>query len=131
LVLNRWPGPTGRARRHIRIAERLGALFAGRTAIVAREMALHFEAAGDWRRALAALRDAALHAQQREAHAEAVELFEQALRLMPNLSASERSTAETELQGELTLSLQATSRSISRSAASEVSIPRVKTAEKA
>jgi predicted ATPase/DNA-binding winged helix-turn-helix (wHTH) protein len=128
-VLYRRQSATRRARRHIRIAERLGALFVGRTAIVAREMALHFEAAGDWRRALAALRDAALHAQQREAHAEAVELFEQALRLMPNLSASERSTAETELQSELTLSLKAAS--ASRPVTSEVSIPRVKTTEKA
>jgi predicted ATPase len=36
-----------RARRHIRIAERLGELFAGREADVAREMAMHYEAGGD------------------------------------------------------------------------------------
>jgi len=40
-----------RARRHIRIAERLGELFAGREAVVARERALHYQAAGDHERA--------------------------------------------------------------------------------
>ena len=37
-----------RARRHGRIARRLGELFAGREADVAREMAQHYEAAGQW-----------------------------------------------------------------------------------
>jgi predicted ATPase len=106
-VLYRRQSATRRARRHIRIAERLAALFAGRTAIVAREMALHFEAAGDWRRALAALRDAARHARQREAHAEGAELLEQALRLTQNLGDGERAPVESELQGELTILVQA------------------------
>jgi len=44
-----------RARGHIRIAERLGELFAGREASVAREMATHYEAAGDLGRAASAL----------------------------------------------------------------------------
>jgi predicted ATPase len=44
-----------RARRHVRIAERLGELFAGRELNVAREMAMHFEAAGEHQRASRAL----------------------------------------------------------------------------
>jgi len=48
-----------RARRHIRIAERLGELFAGREADVAQERALHYEAAGDPERAAKALQYAA------------------------------------------------------------------------
>lgn len=63
-----------RARRHTRIAERLGELFAGREAHVAREMAMHFEAAGNCERGAQALRAAADYAQQRNAHAEAAEL---------------------------------------------------------
>ncbi|MGA2850145.1 MAG: AAA family ATPase [Terracidiphilus sp.] len=74
-----------RARRHIRMAERLGRLFAGREASVAREMAMHYEAAGDWSRATNALHAAARHAQSRHAHADAAELLERALRLLENL----------------------------------------------
>ena len=44
-----------RALRHARIAERLRQMFAGREECVAREIALHYEAAGDRRRAAAAL----------------------------------------------------------------------------
>ena len=72
---------TRRAERHIRVAERLGEMFAGREANVAREMALHYEAACDWQRAASALRAAAQHAQQRQAYAEAAELLEHALRI--------------------------------------------------
>lgn len=50
-VLYRRQSSSRRARRHIRIAERLGELFAGREADVARERALHYEAAGDLNRA--------------------------------------------------------------------------------
>jgi predicted ATPase len=48
-----------RSRGHIRIAERLGELFARREASVAREMAMHYEAAGDLKRAAHALQAAA------------------------------------------------------------------------
>jgi predicted ATPase len=54
-VLYQRQAATRRAGRHIRIAERLGELFAGREANVAREMAMHFEAAGDQERAARAL----------------------------------------------------------------------------
>jgi predicted ATPase len=76
---------TQRARRHSRVAERLGELFAGREANVAREMALHYEAACNWQRAASALRAAAQHARQRQAYAEAEELLERALRITENL----------------------------------------------
>jgi predicted ATPase len=48
-----------RARRHIRIAERLGELFFGREAAVARERAMHYQAAGDNDRATRVLEAAA------------------------------------------------------------------------
>jgi predicted ATPase len=53
-----------RARRHIRIAERLAELFAGREGDVAREMAMHYEAAGDRERAARASQTAARNAQR-------------------------------------------------------------------
>ena len=90
-----------RARRHTRIAERLGQLFAGREATVSREMAMHYEAAGDWRRACTALRAAALYARERLAHAEAAALFEQALSAAANLDGAERQAAESGIRGEL------------------------------
>lgn len=74
-----------RAQRHERIAGRLGALFAGREADVAREMATHYEAAGNWQRAAAALDAAAQHAKRRKAHAEAADLEEHARRVSKNL----------------------------------------------
>lgn len=74
-----------RARRHIRMADHLGRLFEGRESSVAREMAMHYEAAGDWSKAATALQAAARHAQNRHAHADAAELLERALRLMENL----------------------------------------------
>jgi predicted ATPase len=50
-VLYQRQSEARRARRHIRVAERLGALFAGREASVAREMGMHYLAAGDTERA--------------------------------------------------------------------------------
>jgi predicted ATPase/DNA-binding winged helix-turn-helix (wHTH) protein len=100
-VLYRRQTATRRARRHIRVAERLRELFAEREASVAREMAMHYEAAGDWRSAVLALRDAASHAQQRQADAEATELLENALRIAESLSGTERTSAELEIGSEL------------------------------
>jgi predicted ATPase len=45
-ILYRRQSATRRAKRHIRIAERLSQLFAGREDCVAREIAMHYEAAG-------------------------------------------------------------------------------------
>ena len=53
-----------RARRHVRIAERLGELFAGREEDVARERSMHYEAAGYWECAASVLQAAAAPALQ-------------------------------------------------------------------
>jgi predicted ATPase len=92
-VLNRRQSATRRARRHRRIAIRLGELFAGRESSVAREQAMHFEAAGDWLSAAMALRSAARHALARHADAEAAELLDHALHLAGNLDELERGAA--------------------------------------
>jgi predicted ATPase len=90
-----------RARRHIRIAARLGQLFAGREANVAPEMALHYEAGGDWLHAVNCLRIAAQHAQQRHAYAEGRQLLEHALQIAENMSEFERVSVERDIQSEL------------------------------
>jgi len=82
-----------RARRHNRIAERLASFFAGREGNVAREMAMHYEAAGNWPSAVASLCSAARHALDRQAIAEAAELLDHALRLTERLRESERKEA--------------------------------------
>lgn len=90
-VLYHRQAASRRARRHVRVAERLGALFAGREASVAREIAMHYEAADNWRMGAQALRTAARYAGARGACAEAAELLERALHL-----AAYRSEADAE-----------------------------------
>jgi predicted ATPase len=92
-VLYQRQSVSRRARRHTRIAERLGELFAGREANVAQEMAMHYEAAGNWSRAVGVLRSAAWQARQRRAHGEATALLEHALRAAENLSDVEAGVA--------------------------------------
>jgi predicted ATPase len=100
-VLYRRQPVARRARRHIRIAERLGELFAGRQDNVAREMAMHYEAAGGWQHAARALIAAAGHARRREANSEAEELLQRALRLVENLGEMEREATAKEIRSEL------------------------------
>jgi predicted ATPase/DNA-binding winged helix-turn-helix (wHTH) protein len=100
-VLYQRQSASRRAARHKRIALRLGELFAGREASVARERAMHFEAAGDWLSAAISLRSAARHAQQRQAHAEAEELLQHALRLAGNLGEIDRDAATRVIHDEL------------------------------
>ena len=100
-VLLQRQSASRRARRHTRIALRLGELFAGREAIVAREMALHFEAAGNWQQALQSLRHAAHHAIDRQSPTEANELLERALRVAENLPEPEREAVLREVRDEL------------------------------
>jgi len=97
-VLYRRQSAARRAQRHIRIAERLGELFAGRQAHVAREMAMHFEAAESWQRSVRARREAARYARERRAYAEAAELLEQALRRATHLSDEEAEAVRGELE---------------------------------
>jgi len=79
-----------RARGHARVAERLGEIFSGREMDVAREMAMHQEAAGNWLRAADTLRAAARHAQGRKAFGIAEDLMKHALRISENLAGSAR-----------------------------------------
>jgi len=102
-VLYQRQSAARRAQRHIRVAERLGELFAGREAHVAREMALHFDAAESWQRGARARRDAARYARERQAHAEAAELLEKALGRAEHLSQAEVE----EIRGELEQARQA------------------------
>ncbi|MFP5204885.1 MAG: AAA family ATPase [Acidobacteriota bacterium] len=85
-VLYHRQAASRRARRHVRVAEHLSALFAGREAYVAREIAMHYEAADNWRMGAQALRAAAQYASARGAHAEAGELLERALRVAAHRS---------------------------------------------
>jgi predicted ATPase len=100
-VLHRRQPAARRARRHIRIAERLGELFTGREASVARERGMHYEAAGEWHRAAAALRAAAHHALERGSYANAEELLQRALRIAENLIETERDAVVREIRGRL------------------------------
>jgi predicted ATPase/DNA-binding winged helix-turn-helix (wHTH) protein len=100
-VLYQRQSASRRARRHTRIAECLGQLFAGREASVAQEMALHFEAAGNWQRAAGALRSAARHAWQRRANSEAAALLEHALKVAENLGEMDRGLIIPEVNAEL------------------------------
>lgn len=100
VLYRRQPAPR-RAARHVRIAERLGELFQGREASVATEMSLHFEAAGEWPRAIDALRSAARHAHARRSPANAAELLERALGIAANLGVEERAQMIRTLRGEL------------------------------
>jgi predicted ATPase len=101
-VLYRRQAATRRAMWHARIAQRLGGIFAGRESSVAREMAMHYEAAGEWHRAIAAQRAGARHAREREAHTEATQLLEGALRLAGKLSHKERGAQVREIRDDLT-----------------------------
>jgi predicted ATPase len=96
-VLYQRQSASRRARRHVRIAERLKAVFAGREHSVAREVAGHYEAAGDWHRAVQALWAAAQQAAERGAHAEAAALREQARSVAENLSEADRAQVLTGL----------------------------------
>jgi predicted ATPase len=100
-VLYQRQSSSRRSARHIRIAARLGAIFEGRQGFVAREMAMHYEAAGAWQSASDALRAAARHAIDRQAAAEAADLLARALTLAANLADPCRAAAEREIQSEL------------------------------
>jgi predicted ATPase len=97
-VLRNRQSPARRARRHLRVAERLEKLFAGRESDVSHELAMHFEAAAEWVRAAQALSSAAEMALQRGARNEGVKLVEQALRILENLNDQDRAATETKIR---------------------------------
>jgi len=100
VLMRRMPAAR-RAAMHVRIAERLGELFRGRVANVAREMAMHYEAAGDWQRAARSLSIAAGHARERGVDGEAEELLTHALRMAENLGAPVGTAVAAEIRGVL------------------------------
>ena len=80
--------PSRRARLHRRIGERLEALHPQLTDEVVHELAHHFEAAADWRRAVGYLRLEADIARRRFAHSQADSLLQRALQLASRLPAA-------------------------------------------
>ena len=90
-----------RARRHARMAEHLGRIFAGREFDVAHEMAMHYEAAGEWLRAIRTLCTAARAARRNNRSASTSELLHRALGIAANLRAEEQETMEREIRAEL------------------------------
>jgi predicted ATPase/DNA-binding winged helix-turn-helix (wHTH) protein len=97
---------TRRARRHCRVATKLGELFAENAASVASEMAQHYEAAGDWKHAVDALRVAADHAHGRRAALEAAALLDHAARVAANLPQTERAQVQAEIREHPAFNLQ-------------------------
>jgi DNA-binding winged helix-turn-helix (wHTH) protein len=90
-----------RATGHIRIAERLSALFFGREADVAREIAMQYESAGNWQRAVHALRAGARRSLERRAYQASTELLDHVLRIAENMGYAERDALVKEIDGEL------------------------------
>jgi len=62
---------------------------------------MHYEAAGNWHRAVSSLRDAAQHAEQRRAFSEAFNLLEHAIRIAEHLSEVEQSATTHVLRSDL------------------------------
>ena len=93
--------PGRRAKLHLRIGERLEALYAGHENEVAAELAEHFEEASDWTRAVKYLRLAADSARRRYAHREAVATLQHAAQLVSRLPEVGRATCEMEILDQL------------------------------
>ncbi|HEY0795759.1 MAG TPA: AAA family ATPase [Acidisarcina sp.] len=90
-----------RSQGHQRLAERLAVLFAGSENAVAVEIADHYEAAGNWKKAAQALAAMAAVAADEPHRENAAGLLNHALELLANLGESERRTLEAELQAQL------------------------------
>ncbi len=90
-----------RAQNHLRVAQRLGELFAGREDTVCREIALHYEASGNRQQAIATLRCAAQTSLETQAHRTAEDLLENALSIAENLPSHERRVIIAELRRDL------------------------------
>jgi predicted ATPase/DNA-binding winged helix-turn-helix (wHTH) protein len=100
-VLRARQSPARRAKRHLRVAEKLERLFAGREMDVSSELALHFEAAAEWARAAQALCTVAGNALRRGARDEGLKSTERALQLLENLSEPDREAAETKIRQQI------------------------------
>jgi Tfp pilus assembly protein PilF len=64
-------------------------------------MALHYEAAGDWQRAVKSLRNASTHAAQRGALTEAAEMLHRALAIVQNNPSAGHESALQEIHFDL------------------------------
>lgn len=84
-VLYRRQSPARRGARHTRVAERLRRLFQGREELIAREAAMHYEAAGNLLDTISMLNLAARRAIEMQAYVEAAELHQQMACLGANL----------------------------------------------
>jgi DNA-binding winged helix-turn-helix (wHTH) protein len=100
-VLYERQASSRRAQRHGLVADRLAALFHGREVHVAAEIALHYQAAGNWMGAIKALQAAGHAARARQAHAGATELLNEALRITAHLEEPLRGTIEPQLRSEI------------------------------
>ncbi len=100
-VLRARQSPARRAKRHLRVAEKLERLFAGREMDVSSELALHFEAAAEWSRAAQALCTVAGNAMRRGARDEGLKSTERALQLLENLSEPDREPAEKKIRQQI------------------------------
>jgi predicted ATPase len=80
-VLYQRQSAARRAARHARVAQRLRSIFYGRDELIAREAAVHYEAAGDWTNAMAMLRLGAQRALEMKAYNEAADLHQHIARL--------------------------------------------------
>jgi predicted ATPase len=92
-----------RARRHLRVAEKLLRLFAGREQDVATELAQHFEAAGDWMRASEALMTVASNYLRRGDREEALSRMKHAARLLENLPEREAAKVSADIRKQIHL----------------------------
>ncbi len=97
-VLYNRQSSSSRGRRHLRVAEKLLQLFAGREHDVASELATHFEAASDWQRASDAIMASAENYLRRGDQEEGLHLMQHAARLSDNLPERERKAVATRIR---------------------------------
>jgi DNA-binding winged helix-turn-helix (wHTH) protein len=94
-VLYQRLSPERRARIHLRVGERLDALYAQRPGDAARELAQHFEQGGDWLRAIKYLQLAADTAGRRLEPRQAADILKHSLKLAKKLPDEKRAEHET------------------------------------
>jgi DNA-binding winged helix-turn-helix (wHTH) protein len=102
-ILYEQQAPGRRSTRHRLIAQQLESLYEGRTEDVAAELALHFEHAADWERAVKYLRVSAENSERRYAHREAIALLSHALERASRISTERRRDVELQLLEKLAM----------------------------
>jgi len=107
ILVQRIP-PVRRLRLHQRIGERLETAYGAQVDTIAAELAIHFEQARDYDRALRYLQQAAENAVRRHAYRVALRYLDRGLQLLPHLSETpERTRHELRLQATLGPTLMA------------------------